>query len=478
MNTKTKPTVVILSESERILPVTPLIKELIKNKFNVIVYFKNEIDLESSSAYHPIHKNRAILFNLSNVKVEYIGSKRCWLVKKIRRYFYRPNMLLFKIFMKAKYFTIGQLLFEWDLTSTLKFQEKTALSCFNNNNVCSLIAITDKNFGNAQLGFIKAANQVSIPVILPHLHYRGATIRSIKGNRKYTFDNHMSLYQKKVFEKYSSPQYGKQLYENYFFYPAYCLIAIDKAGVLSKNPWMIGAGSSDIVIADHQHTVDRYNEALTPLNKLHILGDFAFDPLFKSYENRKTIRKDISNKYQLKKNKIFIIALPPLFEHNILSEENHWNEIDFIIATALKNDVDLLISLHPKMNINDYSHLEDLYDLKIIEEKLHTVLPIADIFISALSTTILWSVICGINTIMVGFSDFDDNIYSFLNSIEFIENRPDLSPAITKLLTQKIDFDHDWKLLSRESVFDGQVIKRHVDLMHQLVHDKSNFIFH
>ena len=93
--------------------------------------------------------------------------------------------------------------------------------------------------------------------------------------------------------------------------------------------------------------------------------------------------------------------------------------------------------------------------VKILEEKLVNVLPIADIFVAFYSSTVVWSILCGIKTIVVDFYDLNWTMYDFLTSIKKLHIKDDLVPVLKSTLDNEVDFSRDWHNLSKVDVFDG-----------------------
>jgi len=55
-------------------------------------------------------------------------------------------------------------------------------------------------------------------------------------------------------------------------------------------------------------------------------------------------------------------------------------------------------------------------------------------------------------------------MYDFLTSIKKIDKKDCLKGELINFLKEKIEFSRDWRMLSRDEVFDGGTIKRYVKL--------------
>jgi len=251
----------------------------------------------------------------------------------------------------------------------------------------------------------------------------------------------------------------------YLFYPPSQMLALHKFGTLSDYPWYIGNGLVDVVCIDSKHSFHRYSKNKVPNNKLRVVGDIAYDSLYHSFSNRETNREEIQTKYSLNPDKKLIVcALPQLAEHGFCSWENHWKEIEFLVDSLASQNESLLLSLHPKMAVQKYKYLEDKFDCKIVEERLFKILPCADLFVATFSSTVIWAVLCGINSVVVDFYDLNYSMYDFLSSVVKVNEKGQLVKALESALKKKGSFKDDWRSLSRDLVFDGKVCYRFLNI--------------
>lgn len=254
--------------------------------------------------------------------------------------------------------------------------------------------------------------------------------------------------------------------EGYFFYEPHILLALGKLGVLSKNPWTIGCGLSDVVCVDTLMTFNRYRQEGVPSSKLQIVGSPDFDALYRGLASRVILRKQLVNRYRLiGADGLIVVALPQFAEQGILPWDDHWTEIRYILAQLVRTQRPILISLHPRTAFIDYQFLEREFDVKLSTEPLRDILPAADQFLAANSSTLIWAVLCGIPSMMLDFYGLDSEQFATLNSITSLTMRERLYEDISAHLNRVPDFKHDWELLSRERIFDGNVLKRYQTLL-------------
>jgi hypothetical protein len=312
--------------------------------------------------------------------------------------------------------------------------------------------------------FLKIAKDLNIPTMIPYYVY-SATEKDLHGSvpslkRKWFVSDYI---------KKSQAKFNNITIHGSFYYPHPVATVLLEMGVLTSNPARIGAGKSDILCLCNKYLATDYIKAGVDRNKIHIVGDVVYDELFRNFKNRKIIRDEYSERYLLNKNKkIIIIALPQLWEDHVLAEDNCWDEINYLISTLCALGENVLVSLHPKMNMKMYSFLEVEYPCRIVKESLFSVLPIADMFVSCYSSTILWSILCGINTIAVNFYNINVSFFDYLTSIRRVREKDAFFRELSLTLSANIDFSTDWENLSRCEVFDGNVIQRYINLIHEV----------
>jgi len=331
------------------------------------------------------------------------------------------------------------------------------------NKIDVLLLNGDRHLGYEPI-FLKIAKVNKIPSIVPYLvdfadkNRLLASVSMIKINKNTLF---VSRY---IIKSQENLTY--KIEENSYYYPHPIANALKKFGVLTSNPYVMGCGKVDILCLNNNYYKNLYIKNGVINKKIRVLGDISYDRLYTRLANKKKIKEVIIKKYDLdNQKKIIVIGLPQLGEHNLLPWDQHWEEINFLVNSACNLKQNILISLHPKMDKNNYEFLESKFCCKILEEKLVNVLPIADLFVASYSSTVVWSILCGIKTIVVDFYGLNLTMYDFLISIKKLHIKDELIPVLKSTLDNEVDFSMDWHNLSRDDVFDGNTIQRYIKLI-------------
>lgn len=314
-----------------------------------------------------------------------------------------------------------------------------------------------------ELSVLTSARRQKIRIILPYSTYSGASgmlkIREIQGgySRWWPF----SLYR-----FYAALRLKNQIRGGYFWQRPSILMALHQLSMLTSNPWCMGNGPADVVCVDNAGTLERYVEEGVPRSKLHIIGDTAYDALFTSFSDRENLRaRMISDKLIRSDLKTIVIALPQFAEQGLMDWPEHWQEIENILHEICGCGQNLIVSLHPRVNPEDYRHLESKYPLRIARQPLKNILPVADVFVAVNSSTVFWSVLCGVPVVVLDYFGLDASLFADLDSLVYVRDRNAVGKAVTKaIFDADPDFSADWKRLSRDQVFDGQVVRRYYGL--------------
>lgn len=320
------------------------------------------------------------------------------------------------------------------------------------------------------IGSIAFAKKNKIPIILPYIYLSGYYVSPMYHRAKYWEKSNLCLYQNYIFKKFEN--YGVQKYKEHFYFSAFVLSAqYSYHKIISKNPYFTGCGTCDIVVLDSNLTKEYYSKVKEfDMSKARILGDVTHDNLYEAYKNKDQIKAKFKEKYNLDNRKIVVFAAIQLFEHGMTKTlQESLDENEFIIENILKNDVQLIISLHPFMKKQDYVCLQEKFDCIIADESLMEFLPIADIFIHAGSSTAIWALLCGIKTLNLWFwGNEGKELFSKYETMRDIYDKNLLSQTIYNLMQTDIDFSPDWKKLSRNEVFDGNTKQRYLELFKDL----------
>jgi hypothetical protein len=232
-------------------------------------------------------------------------------------------------------------------------------------------------------------------------------------------------------------------------------------------PWSYGGGCSDrVVIPDNVA-----NKLLAQLGvsseKVFLAGQISQDILWDSRERRLGIRAGLNQRYQFSPEcPLVILAMPVLGEHGIISGAGQEDEAEFLFHTLGElNPPNVLVSLHPRQNRQQYEVLATKYGIHLAVEPLREVLAAADLFV-AYSSTIAWAQLLDIPTVALEYYNLGYSLFAGLPGVRDVSSRAEVGATCLALLPTGAMHEQVRRELSEKidrTTFDGCVRRRIVD---------------
>jgi glycosyltransferase involved in cell wall biosynthesis len=277
-----------------------------------------------------------------------------------------------------------------------------------------------------------------------------------------------------VLKRWIQQHYPDQIYQSQhgalLFFTPVTTIMLARMNMLPPNPWTIGGGYSDCVTLIGEEDRDRYIEMGVVPEKLVVTGQPSLDPLYKASCGVSALRATLIKKYGLDADrKLLICAVPQLAEHGVLDWTTHWREIRFLIGALAQTGANVLLSLHPKSQPEQYRFLEGEYGVKILQESLGDVLPTADVFTATFSSTVRWAVLLGIPTLVFDFYNFNYDIFDHLAGVVKVTDKALLTDTLCRMLADPAWYEqlqrNQLQAARQIALFDGQANRRIIDLI-------------
>lgn len=327
-------------------------------------------------------------------------------VGKIKRMYDKRNKDIYYSIPYLLWGTMGEI-------KRLKREERIAKEIFVSYKPDILLLCTDRGIGLVQ-SMIYIAKQNEIPrVVAPMtaLAFVDTLMEGMRYGKKEYEVGKKGLNSKRLIEKINPKWIAEYKGEKYIFYQPWIALAGGILKRISLNPWIVGGGDATVVAVSEKGDYLKIQKNCREdiIQKKYMLTQGIEDSMVKaSYINKNYVKKRISERYGLKSDKIIIYALPQLYEHATATWEvcEHNNMV--IIEQLLAYDVDILISLHPKMRKDRYLYLEKMERIYIIDEALSSVIGIADVLVSLdNSSTKRWAELLGIDTVTFKCNEFE-----------------------------------------------------------------------
>ena len=221
---------------------------------------------------------------------------------------------------------------------------------------------------------------------------------------------------------------------DYYYYPYWMLSALNTLELLQVDPFVLGSSPHTTVLCgsvEHKNSLKVIGKSF---GKIKLTG--YLDYILHKNLNKRHILEKYFGLYRTKNDKLAIVALPPLLEHDLSTKIGHWKVILYILSNVAKiKNFNWLVSLHPKMHRNVYEKVCKRYNLKVIDENFYDLAMIADFAIVYEGSTLV-DVMESLNkpSVVCGWWGFN---YSrkYRWPVIFIKDRRDLTKGLNEILS-------------------------------------------
>ncbi len=323
------------------------------------------------------------------------------------------------------------------------------------------VLITYDDRMTSLLPILKASHKLNMMVFLPALLTTNPDINETTSN---------TLRKQRLIEKLLAKLVNlfKPTHVNNdkrLFYDAVSYLILLWFNALPKHPWVKGSSKfvNKVGVESYLAKTKMINAGLSE-SKISLTGLPIYDLM-----NFSRSKKDFSKP-------ILLCALPQYGEHGAMNVEKALSVIEEIFSSFSSFPGRVIISLHPRMNPEDYLPIIDKFNFEGVVGEVDFWLRKATIFFSApSSTTIYWALMMGVPTVALNHIFPKSDIFRNFNSITFIENNALIEiPEVIKNLKPNWEklIKLDQEDLSMSLVTDGHCGLRNMAIINSLKNSK------
>jgi hypothetical protein len=255
------------------------------------------------------------------------------------------------------------------------------------------------------------------------------------------------------------------------FSPGWRTLALDRAGMLSPNPWVQGGGLADHVLHHSRSRLDIAVQQGLDRNKAVFVGDHTIDPLYRAREERSAIRARLEKDYGLdRRRQLAVLSVPNDAEHGLCDMPTHLTRLDAWMAPLVRAQLNVVLSLHPKSLPETYRPLAERHGFVIARERLADILPVGDVFICSCSSTIYWAQLCGIPVLNMDWLPYRSHHFTAPFGILTAETPAEFEVCLERFGAGEANrgLDAHAAEIRAESLFDGKAGARICDFVSTL----------
>jgi len=255
------------------------------------------------------------------------------------------------------------------------------------------------------------------------------------------------------------------------------MISANVLGILPTDPWNLGGGQAWKMALESDQARDiLVSEGLDP-KKVQIVGKPRYDNSANIKTDRAKWREKICRDFVLDPEKqILLCSVPQLAEHDLLSWGQHWEEIEFLfqgLANA-HDELNVILSLHPKSDLNQYlPHAEKYGHIIASTYSYDQLIPICDAFVATFSSTVTLAIVSQIPSVVIDFDWFGYDTFDEVPGIVVVRDRAQFVPTLQRLFSDRAYYDRLvevlWKSAPYWGRFDGNATERVLKLIDKYI---------
>lgn len=211
--------------------------------------------------------------------------------------------------------------------------------------------------------------------------------------------------------------------------------ALAEIDLLSDPSWTPGGGATDVVAVFGEEDRERSVVLGVDRQKILVTGQCSLDAMWRAATKREVLRTNIRSANGLGDDKrIIVCAVPNLGEHNMIPWCEHWNAVEQLFSQLAASGGHVLLSLHPRAERSGYESRAIEAGLIIAVEPLNAILPAADVFVAAMSSTVRWAAMLGVPTVIDDGYGLGYEYFREMPGVHVCEERSELGEVVRRLL--------------------------------------------
>lgn len=187
-------------------------------------------------------------------------------------------------------------------------------------------------------------------------------------------------------------------------------------GIDAIQPWILNAGYAERVLLESEQSKAHYKALGFRDSKLSVIGSPIDDKLRGVYCDREELRRSKLTALGMDPSKKVIVCGFPPDQYSVQSNSYEFRTFEELVSgwfqslACLRNQFNILIVPHPRLDIAKLRIFEE-QTMRVVDDELSSVLPISDLYVTCVSTTIRWALALGIPVInydcyRYGYGDF------------------------------------------------------------------------
>ena len=260
----------------------------------------------------------------------------------------------------------------------------------------------------------------------------------------------------------------------YLGLPAEILIAYKYFDIKVQKPLSFYGMEVDYLLLENNFMLEHaQQEGIAAINTF-ITGGVFDDELFQLNKDRTHVYENICTEFLLDKTKkCMLIALPPLEGKKSLTGDliNVDILLDLFLPSTIDfNNINVVISPHPRLNISDLKAMEFPSNIIIVNKPVELLIPFADIFVTTYSSTIRVAAALQKNILNYDFLRLGYRFFSDIKNLKTVENKEEYINSLEEFMAkiQKSEYSN-FENNKLSSMLDGHSHSRILSKLKELI---------
>lgn len=243
-------------------------------------------------------------------------------------------------------------------------------------------------------------------------------------------------------------------------------------------PWVSSSTRADCIAVESRAMKDYYLRCGIAPGLLKETGSLANDGLAQRLQDKEQLKNKLLTELGLDPSKKMVLtALPPDFLYmpggRPECEFKNYRELTlfWIQELAAMKNFNIVISLHPSVDIEEFRYLES-GNVKIYKETIINLIPLCDVFVASVSSTIRWAIACAKPVINYDVYVYRYSDFTAVNGVVYMDKKAQYVEALRRLNQEPEYLKSLEELIQKDASYwgnlDGQEGHRLLKLFDQL----------
>lgn len=247
-------------------------------------------------------------------------------------------------------------------------------------------------------------------------------------------------------------------------------------------PWIFNSGNADAIAIESEAMKSYYLDAGLPADRLVVTGSPSDDAIFEVVSHAAERRAALCSSLGLRADRpILLSALPPdsLYMKGGRPKcdfKTYADLVEFWIGSLdAVPDVNKIVCVHPSVSAKTVREFETS-DLKVASIPTAQLVPLCDVYVASVSSTIRWAIACGKPVINYDVYRYRYTDFNGLGGVLTTEEKSGFAALLGKVAKPAYRGEVaglQRRDASRYGNFDGLAANRIVDLMDDLIADRT-----